>query len=487
MSSLLILNNWDVRWAIDKAYDRAIPITNEVGIDRKTVKPIENGLYSRDMGNVIDTEVSLREFSCFCGEKHSKLEEGELCELCNTVCVEQFGQDLNKYGWIDLGNYFIIQPAAFELITSLIGIKTFDKMIHFVSSIGLEGTYEKVIINNKRTKYNNYENIGLIEFKKRFEEIISYYGKIKPNKAKKAKFLLKYKNRVFASKIPVYSTLLRPAYTNTSKKMFSYDKINSYYTSIINNVKLLKSGSSKRLSVGGPLSILYAIQEALQNMYNCTVASKLSGKTRIIRGSILSTRMSFSSRAVITSLVGKYSGMDHLVISYKVFIELYTLEILNCMINGICNDKFKYNTIYENLQYLRNAKYSNNIDDDIYSIIEYLIENCKSNMWVAVNRPPTMDFLSIQVFRIVHVLKDPKKRIMQIPLTSLSPFTGDFDGDCLSLLRLIEGSIIEEFVKGFNPRYNMIDPTGDNFYNSDLSLIKDQLTVLNSFLLPLTK
>jgi hypothetical protein len=267
--------------------------------------------------------------------------------------------------------------------------------------------------------------------------------------------------------------------------MFSYDKINAYYTSIINNIKLLQSGSSKRLKTSGPLVVLYSIQNALQEAYHATVASKLVGKPKVIRQTILSTRTCFSSRAVITSLTGKFAGVDHVVLAYKQFLEMYTLEILNCMMKGIGNPAFKSMTLYELLQYLRRVKYSDKVDEVVYSIIEHLITNHKQGLWVIINRNPTMDLGSSQTMKVVHVTKDALNVTMKIPMTSLSAQTGDYDGDVENVYSLKEYKVMQGYFHAFNPRFLCLDRTGDDLFNKDFSLIKDQLTSVVSFLTPL--
>ena len=482
----LIYSNWRVRFAYDKAYGKAFIINNDVGIDKRTVKPIEGGIYSKELGNVVETDKDLREYSCFCGTLNSRLYEGDLCEECNTVCEETFGVDLNKYGWIKLDSYYIINPCAFEMIKSVVGGKNLEKMLKFQVSLGIEGN--AIESTNENVKEIPYQNIGISEFKKKFEEIMNYYAMIKPLKAKRAQILVKYKERVFSTVIPVYSSLLRPAYSSSKKKMFSYDKLNSYLTGILSNAKLLMNGTSKRLKNGGEKLILWSIQDALQSYYHMTITTKLSGKSKCIRNTILSTRTSFSSRAVITSLVDpKYAGMDHIVLNYKQFIEIYTLQIINCMMRGIGDVKFKYMTIYELLTYLKTAKYSDKIDEAIYTICEFLIKNHKQGLWVVLNRNPTMDLGSEQTLKVVHVIKDAKSTVMEVPLTSLSAQTGDFDGDVENVYGLMERRVAEAYIKGFSPRNLLLDRTGDRLINTDFLPIKDSYTIINTFLTPLRK
>jgi hypothetical protein len=59
------------------------------------------------------------------------------------------------------------------------------------------------------------------------------------------------------------------------------------------------------------------------------------------------------------------------------------------------------------------------------------------------------------------------------------------DGDTLSVFSLKEKSVIEAFNRGFNPRFLMIDKTGDTLFDRNYGLIKDQVTSLVSLNAPL--
>ncbi|MGL4949582.1 MAG: hypothetical protein ACRC5M_04310 [Anaeroplasmataceae bacterium] len=480
----LIIPNWRVRYHYDKVYGKAYMINQDIGIDRRSVKAVEGGIYSAELGNIVDTDKDLREYSCFCGKLNSRLYEGDTCEDCETICKESFGIDLNKYGWISLGEYYIIQPNAYEIVRSVVGNKNLEKILKYQINIDIEGG--NVDVSKSDPKSIPYQNIGLREFKKLFVEIMNYYAMIKPLKAEKAKFLIANKNRVFTNVIPIFSNLLRPAYASSKKRMFSYDKLNSFITGILSNAKLLKSGTSKRVKDGGDKILLWTIQEALQGYYNMTISSKLSGKHKVIRCTILSARTSFSSRAVITSLTdAKYIGMDHVVLNYKQFIEIYTFLILNCMMRGYVNAKFKRMTLFELLAYLKKAKYADTIDEDIYAICEFLIKNHKQGLWVILNRNPTMDLGSQQTLKVVHVIKDAKSCIMNTPLTSLNSMGGDYDGDILNVYALLELQVATEYIKGFSPRNLLVDRTGDSIIDKTFLPIKDHYTCANSFITPL--
>jgi len=481
----LIMPNWRVMYYYDKHLKGHPYIINQdVGIDKRNVTAIEGGIYSPELGNIVDTDKDLREYSCYCGKLNSRLYEGDICEECGTVCHETFGADLEKYGWILLGEYYIIQPDAYEMIKSVIGNKNLERILKYQVNIDIEGN--PIDIQKTDPKASPYQNIGMMEFKKNFAEIMNYYAMLKPAKADKAKFLISMKQRIFTNVIPVFSNLLRPAYASSKKKMFSYDKLNGNLTKILSNAKMLKNGTSKRLRDGGEKTILWSIQEELQAYYSMTISAKLSGKHKVIRYTILSARTSFSSRSVIASLTdAKYLGMDHIIMNYKQFIEIYTLLILNCMMRGIGNPRFRTMTLFELIAYLKKAKFSDTVDESIYSICEFLIKNHKQGLWVILNRNPTMDLGSQQCLKVVHVIKDANSHVMNVPLTSLSSMTGDFDGDVLNVYALMELQVAKAYIEGFSPRYLLLDRTGDSLIDTNFIPIKDHYTTANSFLTPI--
>jgi hypothetical protein len=464
--------NWEIRYNYELAHNMQVSIDNDISIDRRSINSVEHGIYTKELGELPDTDKDIREFSCDCGALYGRFYEGETCPDCETIVKERYGVDIRRVGWIDVSPYVIINPNAYEFLVKVIGNKNLQSIINYDIQINLDGFPMQSIITSKSV--SPYSNIGISGLQKRFEEIVTYYANLRGHVADAA-ILLAEKDCIFSSKIPVSSIYLRPTYISTKKRSVSFDKINSYYMKILSSAILLhKSISNKNRS--GAYGTIYSIQQSLQELYDFVIRSKLSGKTKLLRYQVLGTRMNWSSRMVITSLNGRYSGMDNIVMSYKGFLQLYFLEILNCMRRGYGNPLFKNMTVYELLEYLTKVQYSDEVDETIYSIMEMFIEKRGDTLRVLINRNPTLDFGSIQCMKIVHITKDAKNLTAAIPLTSLASLSADYDGDVLNFYSLKEKSVMEAFNTGFNPKNLVIDRTGDKFYNSSFGLIKDQLT-----------
>lgn len=462
----------------------AIVLSNKEGVkyQKKTIIPQEGGIYSDKVAKLVDDNTSIYEYSCSptCRHLVGKIYEGQVCPICGETVRRNFGGDIQNNAWINLGSFKVMNPAAYAKICDLIGKTVLEDILSFNDNIDLQG--QIIIGNTEFDKKRPFSKIGMIEFYKRFDEIISYYGKLK-KKPRETEFLIQFKNRIWTSKISVLSQPLRPAFINSSEKSITYDGMNAIYSIIINNASLISKAeiTNQYMNIN---KYLYTIQLQLYKLYD-TILSKLDGKKKLFRRKIQGTRMSWASRMVIAANTGSTYGVDSIVISYKAFLELYYFEIINCLKRGCTTKYFVDKTIYEIIEWLDVIKYSNTINKTIYSVMKWLIANNTDGLWCLVNRPPTMDLGSMQMLRVVDVIPNAVENHMKVPLTSLVAWNADFDGDTLSLYSIKELSVALEFNKGFNPRNLIINKvSGYKIYNSAFGLPNDLCMFLFSFVPP---
>lgn len=461
--------------------NKAVVLTEKDGLKfiKKQIVPQEGGLYSNKLGSLVDDNVNVSQYSCLTTCRHltGRIWEGHICPLCNTEVTDNYTVSFEKNGWISIGTNKVIIPAAYAKIRDLIGDAVLEDIISFNDNIDLQGNI--VIGDSEFNKKHPFSKIGMMEFYKKYEEIISYYGKIK-RKPEEAEFLLKYKNRIWTSKINVLSQELRPAFINSSERTLRYDTMNNIYSVIINNAALIAKAemTNQYLNIN---KYLHTIQSSLFDLYG-QIIDKLDGKKKLLRRKMQGTKMSWSSRLVITANTGETYGLDHIVISYKAFLELYKFEIMNCLLRGYIVPDYVNRTVYEIAEWIDVEKYSRRVHPVLYKAMKWLIDNNEDGLWCLVNRPPTMDLGSIQILRVVDVIPNAIENHMKVPLTSLKAWNGDFDGDTLSVYSIKEKNIAEAFGKGFNPRNLIVDKvSGYKVYNADFGPPKDLITFLFSF------
>ena len=459
----------------------AVNLFNKEGVKytKKKIVPQEGGIYSSKIGSLIEDNIDVSEYSCStsCRYLVGRVYEGMECPICHQIVKNNYAVSFNKNGWITLGTHKVLQPAAFAKIKDLIGESNLNDIIDFNDNIDLQGNI--VIGSSETNKKHPFMKIGMTEFYKRFDEIISFYGKQK-RKMEDAEFLIKFKNRIWTSKINVLAQELRPAFVNSVEKKFRFDGINSAYSIIINNSSLIAKAeiTDQYMNIN---KYLFTIQTELFKLY-CLILQKLDGKKKLPRRKIQGTKVSWSSRMVITALTSSSFHLDGLVISYKAFLELYIYEIMNCLKRGVTTKYFMDKTLYEIAEWLDVEKYSNRVHPAIYSVMKWLIENHKDGMYCLVNRPPTMDLGSLQMLRIVDVLPNAREYHMEVPLTSLIAWNADFDGDTLSVYSIKEKCVADAFNQGFNPKSLIVNKTsGYKVYNSDFGLPKDLMMFLFAF------
>lgn len=474
---------WEDRYQKELAAGKIVQIDSEISINKQSITSVENSIYDKALGDLTDTDKDIREFSCECGALYGKFYEGQICRECGTEVVSKFSMDIKRVGWIDIFPFYIINPNAYELIGKVIGMKNLSKILKYDIQIDIDGclSNESQVVNHKDTKTNvPYANSGMINFRQNFSEILSYYGGIKGCEAE-AKYLIEHQNEIFSTKIPVSSVYLRPTFVSSKKRSVSFDAINSIYIKMLTDASLLRRTMKREVELKRSLNVLFDIQTSLQELYTTTIKTKLSGKTKMIRGSILGNRVNFSSRMVIRSFVGPYAGMDKVEMSYKGFLELNLLETVNALMRGYGDPKFTRMTVYEVMEYVQRAQYSDEIDPVIWKVLNLILEKRKLNP-VLVLRPPSLALGSMQYFEVCRITPDAKDKTLSVPLSSLTEMNGDFDGDCLSVYAIKEKRVAEAFKAAISPKALLIDRGGDTYFNNAFGLIKDEITNLISML-----
>lgn len=294
--SMLVKLDWDKECEMDMRRGRGFEITEPAitGKDQKSIYGIQSPIYCSDWG---DNDAFAERYSCQCGEMTGKIFEGETCPICHSK-IKYKDVDLSITGWIILHNHKIIQPIFYNKLSSIIGTKQFQEIIRYDKYIDKDGA-----IHNKESSTNPFKGIGLVEFEERFDEILEYCKVKKKNKMEEIKEIENEKEKVFASCIPVYSSVLRPISFRSDS--FFYSQIDKKYNSIFSSVRLLNDSElyekrrkkwtkekRERMDIS---TILTSIQDKLMEVWGL-VFELINQKEGHIKSEILGGMLNFSSR-----------------------------------------------------------------------------------------------------------------------------------------------------------------------------------------------
>ena len=414
-------------------------------VERK--KFSEDGLFSPRIFGELDTEDS---YSCGCGKFKGKVFEGLTCDNpdCPSPEVKLVEANIDKFGWIDLKGIYIINYVSYMLLEKVIGRDVLHNIMKTPNTITINGDLDleeisKIQATSDATKYYH---IGLTEFKNKYLEILRYYFALNyPNlvldeefdfrdlnnlsglnvdekELKRIEKVLKVKERkiynflldeshVFTDKIPVISTVLRPAVrTADGLKM---DELNNIYINMLKNVKILNE----------KVDIIKIIKdstiESLQAQYfhlSEEILDNVKSKNGLIRNQICGTRINFSARNIISPARSGYK-LDEVSLPYLTFLHLYKFEIIN-IISRVKRIKFvDANEVW--------FQATLDMNEEIYMIMKKMIQD--EEIGILLNRNPTISYGSILYLKVAGIKHDYEDLTMSVHNSILSLLAGDYD------------------------------------------------------------
>lgn len=436
-------------------------ITNEEDFDEKRGVRTEDGLYSPKFGVDTFADKNTDElFHCECGYLTGGIHEGELCPECNTPVVFTDSK-LNITGYINLGEYYVINPACYNDLESLIGSKELTEIIKFNNKYDVNG--KNVSTKSKKSPWNG---IGILEFKDQFDDIIEYYRN-KRHKDEVYDVLMRFKNAIFTHNIPVYSSLLRPLVKEDSRiAMFD---VNRSYSVILANANSIKAsevpGVSKQAIVE---NCLFEIQQEVNKINSDIITQNLSGKKGIIRGMTISSRMDFSGRFVVVPAIGHC--VTEVSLPYVAGCELLRPLIINALhtMDGI-NVRVA-NTMIDNA--------IRKFDKKIFLLMNYILQNSKNPPMMMVQRSPSLLQESMRLMQIKQVKADIHDLTLDVPVGILSLMNADFDGDTFACYMVYDNRLKEAWKPIHSPDCHFIS-RHDGKYSSGGEFIKDSAVILS--------
>lgn len=424
-----------------------------------------NGIFSSKFGrNLADVDEYGNRYKCDCGKTISRINEGTTCPYCHTK-VKYVDDDFGYNGFLILNDYYIIHPRMFETIKKLIGTKTLNNIIKINDDKDINGYSNPVNLN--RTKDEPFFGIGLIEFRERFIEIITYYASKNKNKLKYYDDIMRNIDKVFTQTIVVFTTLMRA--TKNDPNILKYEPSNELYmimSSLVYNIN--KTGSKVYKATKPKSELLYDLQCKMEEMYNMIMVI-LSGKKGKLRG-VFGGRYNFTARVVIVP--EPKLRVDQVIMPYKGMVELERQRIIN-ILEKVHGSAAIANSIYEDSIVKKNP--------EVVAIIKQLIKDDPTGFGipVLVNRNPTLSYGSIQQMFVIDI---SDYYTLKMPLQILPYFNADFDGDVLNVHRIQSKVFYEHAYYVFNPRNAMYINMNDGLTSLNILPYKDVMINFNTLL-----
>ena len=430
-------------------------VVSEPQNPKKDIKNI-NSIFSTRFGQGLrDMDPFATRYRCKCGETIHRINNNTICKFCGTK-VKYLDDNYKYFGWI-ITCIPIIHPNIYKTISSIIGPDILENILKPVDKKDKDG----YSIEYEAPSNEPYFGIGMIEFKEKFWDIIEYYRT--PQKIEYYLDLKTTRDCIFTHSIPVYTTQLRPFDINGST--LSFEGTNALYNMMakfahqINNNSLRINRKKKTKN-----QLLYDLQMKYNKLYK-EIIDILSTKKGQLR-SLFGGRYNFTSRDVIVSDVSL--NMDEVKLPYEALMELLQQQIVNILQTTY---QCSYSDAYD-MWYFATLKRDKGVEHIILSLIN------SGNIYVIINRPPTIQYGGILCMKVVGLSSG---YTMAIPLAIIRGLAADFDGDALSVLYIINKDFLERANEIFNPKNAMCISRNDGMFNNSMNHQRDLVININTF------
>jgi hypothetical protein len=376
----------DLECYMDIQSGNAIRISSVESYTKKNEK-VYNGLQSNFFGgDYTDAEEAKKLFKCKCGKYVGRAYRGKICDRCDSE-VEYIPTDISKFGYIIIDHFKVLSPIFYAKLSEALGKyegeSVLDKIItveYYDEEKGPDFTDKEYLTLKKHP----FLKKGMIWLRENLTEVLDYYEKKKPTKAKLFKELRHDMSIMWTSCIPVYSSVLRTELPNGEKGSKSYKlKVNTQYKAIIKLSNAINKIEPNEFNFDNLNTIdinLAAIQKEISKLFDDTY-NDLTGKNGVINGKVISGRYNFSARNIIIPNSGRLRS-DEVELGYIPFLELFRYEIINLY------TKVKGCTIMEASSAWKKA--CNHFDSTFYSIMQYMVKNPKNrkSLTLVISRNP---------------------------------------------------------------------------------------------------
>ena len=355
-----------------------------------------NGIYSPKFGQKLgDLNPYADKYSCECGYLKSRIHNGMVCPMCNTIC-KYVDDNFKIFGWIRLKDkYHIIHPKFYDTLDYFFGPSPYNikrkrikgsklqNMLNHSPDVDPDGHWSECSF---KPDNEPFYGIGMIEFYNRFDEILNFYYNKNPKKKKDVyDEILYYRDIIFCHNIPVFTTHLRP--TDIRDKYMYYEPTNGIYNMINKHVHTI---NKDRRKLDQDIKIKNASLFRVQMRYmelSTEIMNILTGKKGQLR-MLVGARYNFICRAVIRQ--DPSLRIDQVKLPY--------VELVKCLQPLIENVLIRSYNISPSQAYNICMRAIAVKDERVAEIIDTLIKSTHpEGLPLIINRNPTINFGTCRV------------------------------------------------------------------------------------------
>lgn len=403
---------------------------------------------NRSLMTVYDSDILSTVPSCDCGKLSGQYLLDKYCSDCGTQCKDVYDK-VQPLMWLkSLENDLpMMNPDYWLMLRTIL-----DKRIDYVRWMS-DPKYNPPIelpnyiygvkeILGERSYLNMINRLPLI-----LEYLINHSKFKIGNKQDDLQLLydmyMYHKHEIFSTYIPIINKKLF-VMENTTKGKF----INLAVSDVIDVVMMwIKTASEEKQSHKKNSITTAVVISKLATLYNTYFDKYLVKKIGAFRKHVYGARSHFTFRSVITSVPGKHRH-DGIEVPWAIGVTVFRPHILNKLVKRGYTHKKASSLIFKGVK-----KYIPVLDE----ILQELIAEAPGGKLVVIaQRNPSLLSGSAQYVHISKFTTDPEIKTVAISALIIKSMNGDYDGDELNFIVLIDNLLSEEFKK-LKPFYNIPD------------------------------
>lgn len=486
----------------ERLWHRANPAARVV-INQDEVPDWMARVHCRREGGEIDPRPK-----CLCGHYNHAKYVNEVCPECHSKCLYQSRVPFEVttfMGKLD-GTRGFFNPHVFYQLVNVFGPESSNrfKILNYLINTAIPEPKKQTLSDSAWAKFQVYKKLniprGYNYFCDNFVEIISKLANPRAyidEKISASHLPFKDKDKQRRDEVIAYAKMVEPYILSDHEpllnsicfvlekdgnraryKTYKSSELQQAAVNIIMGYTSTKGGNDdvpsnvSRVHQNAMGRYLMKCNELMGEVFS----EVLGGKHGINRKDCIGVRADFTARAVI-SLDGIDNGINTNAfrIPWVIGVELYRPELHNYLTNEYGWSKVK---VARFLSYHERI-YHPLIDELINKRLLREVNSGRGDPTL-LNRNPILYQFSNQYKCIVAIKTDPNDLTFSIPFTCCAAYNGDFDGDEMQLVRMID-KVLGNIMEGLSMQKGLLDRSHGRKFGNLLGLPKPVLQLLHAY------